>query len=128
MNAGCQASLIGDPNQGIYEVAGADGALLSKYGQRDGVNSLELKNNFRPVPPILDLANHSAADREAPDTTHGAFLVAWNKDERENLIVSFQRSVEALLALGLSARRYSVVDVIWQTKWLATKGRRGGAS
>lgn len=111
VSAGCQVSLIGDPNQGIYEFAGADGAFLSKYGQRDGVNSLELKSNFRSVPPILDLANHlagrtDAADREAPNTTHGAFFVAWDKDERDDLIVSFQRSVEAS---GLRLERSAVL-------------------
>lgn len=111
VSAGCQVSLIGDPNQGIYEFASADGAFLSKYGQRDGVNSLELKRNFRSVPPILDLANHlagrtDAADREAPDTVHGTFFVAYGKNDREQLIVSFQRAVEAA---GLRLERSAVL-------------------
>lgn len=111
MGAGCQLSLIGDPNQAIYEFAGADGTFLSQFGQRDGVNSLALKSNFRSVPPILDLANQLAgrtdvADREAPDTVHGTFFVAYGKDDIENLIVSFERSVEAA---GLRLERSAVL-------------------
>src|SRR3546814_7316672 len=77
--------------QGIYEFAGANGAFLTRYGQREGVNSLHLTRNFRSVPAILDLANMlstraDTADRLVPDTTHGAFFVPYRNAERENQI------------------------------------------
>lgn len=98
VGAGCQVSLIGDPNQGIYEFAGANGVFLTQYGQREGVNGLSLTRNFRSVPAILELANRlstrtDTADRGVPDTTHGAFFVPYRNAERENLIAAFQAAV-----------------------------------
>ncbi|NPU91666.1 MAG: ATP-dependent helicase [Gammaproteobacteria bacterium] len=109
--AGCQVSLIGDPNQGIYEFAGANGAFLTQYGQREGVNSLLLTKNFRSVPAILDLANKlstraDTADRKAPDTIHGAFFVPYRNTERENLIAAFQAAV---LMANLKLERSAVL-------------------
>ncbi|MBL1270208.1 MAG: DEAD/DEAH box helicase [Halomonas sp.] len=111
VGAGCQVSLIGDPNQGIYEFAGADGSFLSQYGQREGVSSLELTMNFRSVPPILDLANSltgriDTADRGSPSTTHGAFFVPCRSVDREGLIAAFQAAVEAA---GLRPERSAVL-------------------
>lgn len=100
VGAGCQVSLIGDPNQGIYEFAGANGAFLTQYGQRAGVNNLGLTKNYRSVPAILDLANRlskraDTADRAAPGTTHGAFFVPYRNADRENLVAAFQAAVVA---------------------------------
>lgn len=111
VSAGCQVSLIGDPNQGIYEFAGANGAFLTRYGQRKGVISFHLTKNFRSVPTILNLANRlstraDTADREAPNTTHGAYFVAYRNAERENLIAAFQAAV---LAAGLKIERSAVL-------------------
>lgn len=111
VHAGCQVSLIGDPNQGIYEFAGANGAFLTQYGQQEGVNRLRLTRNFRSVPAILDLANRlstrdDTADREAPNTTHGAFFVSYRNAERENLVAAFQATV---LAADLKLERSAVL-------------------
>ncbi|MFW5454152.1 UvrD-helicase domain-containing protein [Thioalkalivibrio sulfidiphilus] len=111
VGAGCQVSLIGDPNQGIYEFAGANGAFLKRYGQREGVNSLRLTRNFRSVPAILDLANRlstraDTANRRAPDTTHGAFFVPYRNAERENLVAAFQAAV---LTADLKLERSAVL-------------------
>ena len=100
VNAGCQVSLIGDPNQGIYEFAGADGAFLTQYGQRATVNNLALTRNYRSVPTIVDLANRlsiraDAAGRVAPGATHGAFFVPYRNGDRENLVAAFQAAVKA---------------------------------
>lgn len=100
INAGCQVSLIGDPNQGIYEFAGANGAFLKQYGQLAGVSNLSLTKNYRSVPAILGAANLLAnradtPDRIAPEATHGAFFVPYRNAERENLITSFQAAVVA---------------------------------
>jgi len=100
IGAGCQVSLIGDPNQGIYEFAGANGTFLSHYGQRAGVNSLNLTRNYRSVPAILNLANRlsmraDTAERAAPATTHGAFFVPYRNADRENLVTAFWAAVAA---------------------------------
>lgn len=100
VGAGCQVSLIGDPNQGIYEFAGANGAFLTQYSQREGVNGLGLTRNYRSVPAVLELANRlstraDTADRVAPDTTHGNFFVTYRTAERQTLIAAFKAAVLA---------------------------------
>lgn len=111
VGAGCQVSLIGDPNQGIYEFAGANGAFLTQYGQRPGVNARSLTKNYRSVPAILELANRlstraDTADRSAPGATHGAFFVPYRNADRENLVAAFQA---AIAAADLKAERSAVL-------------------
>lgn len=98
IKAGAQISLIGDPNQGIYEFAGANGAFLTQYGQRPGVNGYGLTRNYRSVPEILALANKLSirtdiAERHAPDTPHGAYFIPYKNAEREQLITAFHTAV-----------------------------------
>jgi len=98
IQAGVQISLIGDPNQGIYEFAGANGRFLTRYGQQPGVNSYGLTRNYRSVPAILALANKLSmrtdiADRPAPDTPHGAYFIAYKNAEREHIITAFHAAV-----------------------------------
>ena len=109
--AGSQISLIGDPHQGIYEFAGADGKFLMQYGQRAGVKSHALTRNYRSVPPILMLANKlsvrtDTAERQTPATPHGAYFIAYKNAEREQLITAFRATV---LAAGLEVDRSAVV-------------------
>lgn len=111
VGVGCQVSLIGDPNQGIYEFAGANGAFLTQYGQRVGVNNLGLTRNYRSVPTIQNVANllstrADIADRTAPGTTHGAFFVPYRNEDRENLIAAFKT---AILAAELNPNRSAVL-------------------
>lgn len=111
IKAGTQISLIGDPNQGIYEFAGANGKFLTQYCQRVGVKGYGLTCNYRSVPAILTLANKlsaraDTANRQAPETPHGAFLVAYKNAECEQLITAFQAAV---LAAGLKVERSAVL-------------------
>jgi superfamily I DNA/RNA helicase len=111
INAGVQVSLVGDPNQGIYEFAGANGRFLSQYGSRTGVIGLKLTRNYRSVPPILDLANKLSArnddpDRTAPETAHGAFFIPYKTADRANLVHAFQA---AIIAAGLMVERSAVL-------------------
>jgi len=111
IKAGTQVSLIGDPHQGIYEFAGANGKFLTQYGQRAGVTLYELTRNYRSVPAILTLANKLSAradiaERHAPETPHGAFFIAYKNVEREQLITAFQATV---LAAGLRVERSAVL-------------------
>jgi superfamily I DNA/RNA helicase len=111
ISAGSQISLIGDPHQGIYEFAGADGMFLTQYGQRVGVKSHALTRNYRSVPLILTLANKlsmrtDTAERQMPATPHGAYFIAYKNSEREQLITAFRTTV---LAAGLEVHRSAVV-------------------
>jgi len=99
-NAGTKVSLIGDPHQGIYDFAGANGIFLTQYRQRPGIASFGLTRNYRSVPAILTLANNLSArtddaGREAPETSHGAFFVSYKKAESEQLVMAFQAAVLA---------------------------------
>lgn len=109
--AGSQVSLIGDPHQGIYGFAGADGKFLTSYGQTQGVNSYGLTRNYRSVPAILALANSlssrtDTADRPAPETQHGAFFIGYKNAEQEQLVSAFRT---ATVTAGLRLDRSAVI-------------------
>lgn len=111
IGAGSQVSLIGDPNQGIYEFAGANGVFLTEYGQREGVTPFGLTKNYRSVPAVVDLANSLSArtdspSRAAPKTTHGIFFVPYRNADLKNLVAAFQAIV---LAAGLKPDRSAVL-------------------
>jgi hypothetical protein len=111
IGAGSCVTLIGDPNQGIYEFAGADGNFLTDYHQRAGVKQHSLQRNFRSAPSIVDLANglcgrSSVAERTAPSTPHGAFFIGYKRDEHPQLITAFQG---AMSAVGADITRSAVL-------------------
>jgi len=111
IGAGSCVTLIGDPNQGIYEFAGADGKFLTDYHQRANVQQHSLQRNFRSAPSIVDLANDlcgrgDVGERPAPSTPHGAFFTGYKRDQHKQLIASFHR---AMSAAGAEAKRSSVL-------------------
>jgi len=98
MGAGVQISLIGDPNQGIYEFADADGKFLSQYGERHDVTSLQLTRNYRSVPSIIEIANQlsNRSDKPGhtiPKTGYGAFFIPYKNNEHDSLLQAFQSAV-----------------------------------
>lgn len=111
IEAGACVTLIGDPNQGIYDFAGADGKFLREYHQREGVLPYSLKRNFRSVPQIVSLANelcgrHDVAERAAPATLHGAFFTGYKRGQHAQLTTAFQG---ALAIAGAEAKRSAVL-------------------
>lgn len=109
--AGMEISLIGDPNQGIYEFSGADGRFLTEYGNRAGVSSFSLTTNYRSVPAILALANqlsnrNDTHERDAPDTVNGAFFTTYRANDRDQLIETFEATVAAA---GLDPSRSAIL-------------------
>jgi predicted regulator of Ras-like GTPase activity (Roadblock/LC7/MglB family) len=111
IQAGCHVTLIGDPNQGIYQFAGADGQFLSQYRSRAGVKNLGLTKNYRSVPAILDVANrlatrNDAPDRSTPGTTHGSFYIPYKNADRDKLVTAFLAAVKAA---GLNVERSAVL-------------------
>ena len=110
-DAGMEISLIGDPNQGIYEFSGADGSFLRGYGNRAGVNTFSLTKNYRSVPTILALANqlsnrHDTHNRHAPDALNGAFFAPYRPNGQDKLIESFEATVAAA---GLDPQRSAIL-------------------
>lgn len=94
IGAGSSVTLIGDPSQGIYDFAGADGKFLIDYHHRTGVEPYPLQRNFRSVPSIVELANSlcsrsDAADRTTSSPSHGAFFTGYKKSQHQQLIHAF---------------------------------------
>ncbi|MDQ7279656.1 ATP-dependent helicase [Stenotrophomonas sp. Sm6012] len=109
--AGSQISLIGDPNQGIYEFMGATGSFLSSYHSKPGVSAAALTRNYRSVPAVLDLANAISArtddpDRTAPSTLHGAYFVPYTTADTKKVLAAFQAT---LVSAGLDPGRSAVL-------------------
>jgi hypothetical protein len=104
-------AIISHPNQGIYDLAGAEGKFLGEYHQRLGVLPYSLKRNFRSVPQIVSLANglcgrDDVAERAAPATLHGAFFTVFKRGQHAQLITAFQN---ALAVAGAEAKRSAVL-------------------
>ena len=100
IQSGVCISLIGDPNQGIYEFAGADGSFLKGYGSRAGVKSLPLNTNYRSVPPIVGVANAisaraDTASRTSNEKAHDAFCVVYGKAKEKELLDLFRNKLAA---------------------------------
>lgn len=111
IDAGACVTLIGDPNQGIYDFAGADGKFLREYHQRLGVLPYSLTRNFRSVPQIVSLANglsgrDDVAERAAPATLHGAFFTGYKRGQHAQLITAFQG---VLAIAGADSKRSAVL-------------------
>jgi len=111
IGAGSCVTLIGDPNQGIYEFTGADGKFLTHYHQREGVQLHSLEKNFRSLPGLVDMTNglcnrRDEPKRPAPDTLHGAFFTSYKRDQYSQLIARFQ---EAMSAAGANIKRSAVL-------------------
>lgn len=108
-SAGVYVSLIGDPNQGIYEFAGADGSYLKAYAAVPGVKKLELTKNYRSIPSILALANKISGRSDSAyrwSEKHGAYFVAYKKTQRDKLVEAFRAAVSRA---GLDESRSAVL-------------------
>lgn len=102
-HAGSQISLIGDPNQGIYEFMGATGSYLSSYHSKPGVYAAALTRNYRSVPVVLNLANAISTrtdipERATPPTHHGAYFVPYTTADTKKVLAAFQAT---LISAGL---------------------------
>jgi len=109
--AGSEITLIGDPNQAIFEFCGADGSYLRGYTARAGVVSKDLTINYRSVPRIVNAANSLAnrsdvAHRPEPATDNGAFFLPFGSGEEGKLIAAFEAAIRAA---GLRVSQSAVV-------------------
>ena len=124
IGAGSCVTLIGDPNQGIYDFAGADGKFLTEYHQRPEVQQHSLKKNFRSAPNIVNLANSlcdrsDVAARSAPDAPHGAFFTGYKHNQYSQLIVAFQGAMSAAGA-ATTRPRSCAVRRSWPKRYVVT--------
>jgi len=95
IGAGSQVSLIGDPNQGIYEFARANGAFLKNYSVRSGIAAHQLTVNYRSLPGIVAVANKvtgrsDVANRLAKDTRPVCYYMSFKTTERDKALSSFR--------------------------------------
>jgi len=110
-SSGSEITLIGDPNQAIFEFCGADGGYLRRYPARPGITPKDLTINYRSVPRIVAAANSLAsrtdiAHRYEPSTDNGAFFLPFSDGEENKLITAFAAAVRAA---GLDLSKCAVV-------------------
>lgn len=94
--AGVHVSLIGDPNQGIYEFAGATGEYLSRYASRADVRNFALTKNFRSVRSVVEVANRlsnrcDVASSCRAQIAGGAYWAPYQKGAEQEAIKAFLR-------------------------------------
>jgi superfamily I DNA/RNA helicase len=94
--AGSVVTLIGDPNQGIYEYAGADGAYLRGHSTKP----YPLSTNYRSIPAITTVAQAlsgvaGGTDRAARPAPCGAYAVACDPEQYDEVIARFRQAIEA---------------------------------
>ncbi|AZS19184.1 UvrD-helicase domain-containing protein [Caulobacter sp. FWC26] len=93
--AGSVITLIGDPNQGIYDYAGADGAYLRGHSAKP----YALSTNYRSIPAITAVAQAlsgvaGGTDRAGRPAPFGAYAVACDPDQLDLVIEQFRQAVE----------------------------------
>lgn len=100
LEAGSCVSLIGDPNQSIYEFADADGTFLKRYSERPGVATFPLSVNRRSLAPIVDVSNAVAGTKSTPirqagSQRHGAFFVRYEGKKAVDAVGIFESVLAA---------------------------------
>lgn len=100
IEGGTTASLIGDPNQGIYDFAGADGSFLWEYSKTAGISNFPLSQNRRSVSSIIEVANglvgtKSTAFREPGHRKHGAYYMLYGEGNLDAVMEAFAAILEA---------------------------------
>lgn len=98
--SGINVSLIGDPDQAIYNFAGADGSFLERF--RGENQPLKLSVNFRSNNNIVQVVKGFSSiqemqSREA-DTVegHGAFVLTYPNNDEQSVITAFSESINSL--------------------------------
>ena len=95
LDVGVNVSLIGDPNQAIYEFADADGSFLREFGTASSVSRHSLTENRRSVSQIVSVASAlssttSKAIRKPPARKHGAYFISYKQSETGQLVDTFK--------------------------------------
>jgi superfamily I DNA/RNA helicase len=109
-DTGSTVSLVGDPNQSIFEFADADGGFLRGFAPERGCLVQPLTENRRSVKSVVQVANQlagtdSKAIREDPLRKHGSFFLRYKAGELDKLLATFS----AILAAGGYAKSEGAV-------------------
>lgn len=91
---GVTISLVGDPNQAIYEFAHADGSFLRNFDPGIAGQKETLLENRRSIQSIVDVTNKLSGTtylsvRSAPDRKTGPYLMIYRDDELINIRSTF---------------------------------------
>jgi hypothetical protein len=111
MKKGTKVSLIGDPNQAIYEFAGATGEFIKDHDSALANLSFNLDINYRSIPSILNLANSLAgrndvANRVQVEREHGVYYAVYDPKDQRKLVDAFVNKVQRT---GLSVNNSAVL-------------------
>lgn len=111
MKQGTKVSLIGDPNQAIYEFAGATGEFIKDHDSALTNLSFNLDINYRSIPSILNLANSLAgrsdvANRVQVEREHGVYYAVYDPKDQRKLVDAFVNKVQST---GLSVNNSAVL-------------------
>lgn len=134
--AGVTVSLVGDPNQAIYEFADADGSFLRSFSSTASATR-PLTENRRSVSQIVAVANalssgNSKAIRKPPARKHGAYFLKYKPGQPRKLVDTFKAILSghgyAEAEAAVLCRRRTMVESILggaaqtgtgATEWLA---------
>jgi len=109
---GVKVTLIGDPNQAIYEFAGATGKFIADFNEKHENKSYDLTLNFRSIPEILDVANSISgrtdkAIKKSKSDDHGAYYAVYETNNHRKLVELFENKIkESSLSIDNSAVLY----------------------
>lgn len=83
---GVIVSLVGDPNQAIYEFAHADGSFLRNFDPGVTGHKETLSENFRSIQPLVDVTNKLSGTtyfsaRLLPSRKSGPYLMTYKDEE-----------------------------------------------
>jgi superfamily I DNA/RNA helicase len=98
--SGSTLSVIGDPNQSIFDFADADGTFIRDFELPSNSLDQPLSVNHRSVREIVSVANLLAAvtstsSRKGPTRKHGAYLLKYKKDAVDQLPATFAAILSA---------------------------------
>lgn len=99
--SGSTITLIGDPNQAIYEFAGANGDVIKQFNADANNTDLPLTKNYRSIEDILTIANHLSQRNDYHDKTkshpqHGVYYVPYDPKKMPDLAASFATHLETV--------------------------------
>lgn len=100
ISAGVKVSLIGDPNQAIYEFNGANGDFLKDTHEKNDLSlCFSLSKNYRSIKDILDISNTLSGNGDRHDRLKahenlGAYYAVFDPKKATNTIDMFTNEVE----------------------------------
>ena len=97
---GSKVSLIGDPNQAIFDFANAHGSYLRNFDPGSDGLKHTLTENWRSAQPIVDLANSisgtsASSARPLPSRRHGAYLIRYKETGLDDLLPTFSAILDS---------------------------------